>query len=148
MQCFKNLPSNLLLKIRGDVILKNLVLARMLKFSGQWKHFFSPFFRDGCHRYLFSMKCFIPAGGNEFSDSKSFSFVQRFFLLVETTSDSSESQYLKRYHILTNVADVLVSGNHFSFSFLDSGQLLQMEAVYYTTRVSFSASQQIYLLTF
>ena len=86
------------------------------------------------------MKSFIPATGNGFSDWKPFSFVQRFFPLVETTTESSESQYLKRYHILTIVADVLVSGNYFSFSFLDSGQLLQMEAVYSPTRISFSAS--------
>ena len=86
------------------------------------------------------MKVFIPASGNEFSDSKSFFFVQRFFLLMETTVDSSESQYLKRDQILSNVADILVSGNHFSFNFLDSGQLLQMEAVYSPTRIPFSAS--------
>ena len=85
------------------------------------------------------MKAFIPASGNRVSDWKPFSFVQRFFLLLETTTESSESQYFKRYHILTIVADVLVSGNYFCFSFLDNGQLLQMEAVYSPTRISFSA---------
>ena len=86
------------------------------------------------------MKSLIPASGNKFSDWKPFSFVQRFFLQVETTTESSEGQYLKREHILTNVADVLVSGNHISFSFLDSSQLLQMEAVNSPTRITFSTS--------
>ena len=99
---------------------------------------FSPIFRDSCHRYLFSMKSFIPDSVNRFSDWKLFSFVQRSFLLVETVSESSESQYLKRDHILTNVTDVLVSRNDFSFIFLDSSEMLQMEAVYSRTNIFFS----------
>ena len=85
------------------------------------------------------MKSFIPDSVNRFSDRKLFSFVQRSFLLVETVSESSESQYLKRDHILTNVTDVLVSRNDFSFIFLDSSEMLQMEAVYSRTGIYFSA---------
>ena len=86
------------------------------------------------------MNSFIPDSGNRFSDWKLFSFVERSFFLVETVSESSESQYLKTDHILTNVTDVLVSRNHFSFIFLDSGQMLQMEAVYCPTGIYFLAS--------
>ena len=60
----------------------------------------------------FSMKSFILASGNEFSDWwKLISFVQRFFLLVETVTEISESQFLREDYILANVTDFLAGGN-------------------------------------
>ena len=86
------------------------------------------------------MKSFIPASANSFSEWKPFFFCSEVFPPVETVTESSESQYLKRDHILSNVADVLISRNHFSFNFLDSGQMLEMQAVYFPTRIYFSGS--------
>ena len=46
-----------------------------------------------------------------------FCFVQRFFLLAETITETSGSQLQKKQHILTNVTKFLASGTHFlSFS--------------------------------
>ena len=67
-------------------------------------------------------------------------FVQSYFFLVETVTEISGSQFLKKDHILNNVADILGSGNHFFPSSLDSSQLLSVEAVYYSTEAYFSVN--------
>ena len=63
-------------------------------------------------------------------------FVQRFLFLLETVTEISESQFLKKDHILINIADFLANGNHFSI-FSDSSQLLSVEAVYSSTEAYF-----------
>ena len=93
------------------------------RFSGQWKPFFSPFFGDSCQWQFFFIwwkRLFqrnlpfwlvgtdFPAIGNCF-----FFFVHKFFLPVETVKEISERQFLKKKHIVTNVTDFLLSGNHF-----------------------------------
>ena len=73
-------------------------------------------------------------------------FVQSYFFLVETVTEISGSQFLKKDHILNNVADILGSGNHFFPSSLDSSQLLLVEAVYYSTEAYFSVNPPFGLL--
>ena len=62
-----------------------------------------------------STKSSILAGGNGFSGywELFFFFVHKFFLPVETVKEISERQFLKKKHIVTNVTDFLLSGNHF-----------------------------------
>ena len=67
-------------------------------------------------------------------------FVQSYFFLVETITEISGSQFLKKYHILNNVTDILGSGNHFFPFSQDSSQLLSAEAVYSSTEAYFSAN--------
>ena len=67
-------------------------------------------------------------------------FVQSFFFLVETATEISGSQFLKKDHILNNVTDFLASGNNFFPFSSDSSQLLSVEAVYSSTEVYFSAN--------
>ena len=73
-------------------------------------------------------------------------FVQSFFFLVETATEISGSQFLKKDRILNNVTDFLASGNNFfPFSF-DSSQLLSAEAVYSSTEAYFSANMSFQLV--
>ena len=93
---------------------------------------------------------FFPFNGNAFFNEilhsgwwkrifwlvETLSFVQRFFLLVETVTEISESQFLRKEHILTNVTDFLASGNQLlplsqtTSIFSDSNQLLLVEALF------------------
>ena len=59
---------------------------------------------------------------------------------METATEISGSQFLKKDRILNNVTDFLASGNNFfPFSF-DSSQLLSAEAIYSSTEAYFSAN--------
>ena len=58
------------------------------------------------------MKSFIPASENGFPDQWKFiSFVQKFSYLVETITEISESQFLRKDGILTDVTNFLASRN-------------------------------------
>ena len=67
----------------------------------------------------FSMKSFIGSRKRKqpgqqkwvFCQSKLICFVPRFFFPVETVTAISESQFLRKDHILTNVTDFLPSGD-------------------------------------
>ena len=68
----------------------------------------------------FSMKSFIGSGKWKqagywkwFLLVETNFFVPRFFLLVETVTAISESQFLRKDHILTNVTDFLPSRDQF-----------------------------------
>ena len=115
IQFFKKIPA------RG-----RLFLQEDNWFSCWWKPFclhFSEsltnasFFFRQAEKY-FSTKSFISASENGFSGQwKLFFFVQRFFLRVETVTETRGSQLQKKEHILTNVNDFLTSGTYFlSFS--------------------------------
>ena len=66
-------------------------------------------------------------------------FVQSFFFLVESVTEFSGRQFLKKEHILNNVADFLASGNHFFPFFSDGSQLLSVEAIYSSTEAYFQS---------
>ena len=86
---------------------------------------------------VFSMKSFIGNGKWKlvgqwkwiFCQQKLISFVQRFFLLVETVTAISESQFLRKGHILTNITDFLATGNQLLPFFSERSKLLPVEAV-------------------
>ena len=73
-------------------------------------------------------------------------FVQIFFFWVETVTEISGSQFLKKDHILNNVTDFLVSRNHFFPFSLDSSQLLSAEVVYSSTEAYFSVNPSFWLV--
>ena len=58
---------------------------------------------------------------------------------METVTEISGSQYVKKDHILTNLTDFLANRNLFLF-FSDSSQLLPVEAVYSSTGAYFSVN--------
>ena len=100
---------------------KELILVRgRLVFWLVKNVFFSPFFRDFCQFFFclvdtsFSKNALITAGENGFSSwGRPFSSVHKIFLPVEAVTEISGSQFLKKGHLLTNITDFLVSGNHF-----------------------------------
>ena len=99
-------------------------------FPASRDHLFPTFFRDSCQFFprlvwkYFSTKSFIPASGNRFSGRwKPFWFAQSFFLLVETITEISGSQFLKEYHIITNKN--WFSGLWKPFSFLSFGTVVK-----------------------
>ena len=63
-------------------------------------------FRNTCARVNF----FLPG---QMYFVRTVFFVQSFFYLVESVTEFSGRQFLKKDHILNNVADFLASGNHF-----------------------------------
>ena len=91
------------------------------------------FFRNTCARVNFFL-----AGQMYFVQTVF--FVQSFFFLVETVTEFSERQFLKKDHILNNVTDFLASGNHFFPFFSDGCQLLLVEAIYSSTEAYFSVN--------
>ena len=58
---------------------------------------------------------------------------------METVTEISGSQFVKKDHILTNLTDFLANRNLFLF-FSDSSQLLPVEAVYSSTGAYFSVN--------
>ena len=63
-------------------------------------------FRNTCARVNF----FLPG---QMYFVRTVFFVQSFFFLVESVTEFSGRQFLKKEHFLNNVADFLASGNHF-----------------------------------
>ena len=57
------------------------------------------------------------------------SSVQRFLLLIKTVTAISESQFLRKDHILTNVTDFLANGNQLLPFFSERSKLLPVEVV-------------------
>ena len=113
-----------------------LFLEEEMDFPASGNHFF-PFLRDSCQflfrlvEKYFSTKSFIPVSGNRFFGLwNPFSFVQSFSLDVETVTEISRSQFLKKDHILTNKNRFSGLWKPFSSIFLDSSQLLPVEAVF------------------
>ena len=115
-----------------------LFLVEEMDFPASGNHFFR-FFRDSCQflfrlvEKYFSTKSFIPVSGNRFFGLwNPFSFVQSFSLDVETVTEISRSQFLKKDHILTNKNRFSGLWKPFSSIFLDSSQLLPVEAVFFS----------------
>ena len=108
----------------------------------QWKPLLNlggiQFFENTCARVNFFLQ------GQTYFVQTVF-FVQRFLFLLETVTEISESQFLKKDHILINIADFLANGNHFSI-FSDSSQLLSVEAVYSSTEAYFSVNPSFRLV--
>ena len=100
----------------------------------QWKTLLNvggiQFFKKTCARVNF----FLPGQTNFV---QTVFFVQSFFFLVETVTEISGSQFLKKDHILNNVTGFLGSGNHFFPFSSDSSQLLSAEVVYSSTEACF-----------
>ena len=92
----------------------------------------------------FSKLSFVPAGGNGFSDQrKPFLFAQS-FSSVETVTKINASLFLKKYHILTNENWFLGQWKPFSSIFLDSSQLLPVEAVFHLSRIYWISRNEVF----
>ena len=65
---------------------------------------------------------------------------------MESVTEFSGRQFLKKEHILNNVADFLASGNHFFPFFSDGSQLLSVEAIYSSTEAYFSVNPSFRLV--
>ena len=65
---------------------------------------------------------------------------------METVTEISGSQFLKKDHILNNVTGFLASGNHFFPFSSDSSQLLSAEGVYSSIEACFSVNISLWLV--
>ena len=98
---------------------KKLIAAKGNGSSGQWKPFFSPFFRDSSKFFSVQQKSFLSEilqsgqWKRTFWLGRTVFFCSKVFLLVETVTETNGNQFLQKDHILTNINDFLASGSHF-----------------------------------
>ena len=92
------------------------------------------------------MESFIAANGNRFSGwQKPFSFTQS-YSSVKTVSKINGSQFLKKDHILTNENSFCGWWKQFSAIFLESCQVLPVEAIFHLTRTYWKCGNQFFHL--